>query len=203
MERSQSKIGVKAMKKVTSILSGALTTLLTIILLVTVAAVVTTQVTDGEPSLFGYQIKIVLSGSMEPGIDTGSVILVRAVDEPGVYQVGDVVTFQTYEGPLVTHRIHEVIDGGQSYITKGDNNPLPDTQVLEPSMVVGEYTGMTIPYLGHVFSFVSSDVGVIFLFIIPGVLLVLYSLYTIVQALREVDRLSKEQQQTVSSSQQE
>ncbi|EZH64918.1 hypothetical protein DH09_20640 [Bacillaceae bacterium JMAK1] len=190
------------MKKVTSILSGTLTTLLTIILLVTVAAVVTTQVSDGEPSLFGYQIKTVLSGSMEPGIDTGSVILVRAVDEPRTYQVGDVVTFQTYEGPLVTHRIHEVVDGGQSYITKGDNNPLPDTQVLEPSMIVGEYIGITIPYLGHVFSFISSDVGVIMLFIIPGVILVLYSMFTIVQAFREVDRLSKEQQ-TVSSSQQE
>ncbi|MYL61568.1 S26 family signal peptidase, partial [Virgibacillus halodenitrificans] len=47
------------------------------VLLITVAGIVlSTKLSGGEPQVFGYQLKTVLSGSMEPGIQTGSIIAV-------------------------------------------------------------------------------------------------------------------------------
>jgi signal peptidase len=53
-----------------------------IILLIGVAALVIPAKISGEqPEIFGYQLKSVLSGSMEPGIQTGSVIAIKSLEE--------------------------------------------------------------------------------------------------------------------------
>ena len=73
MRREENNEKEKIMKWINNIVSGIL-----MILLISVASVVViTKVSGGEPQLFGYQLKTVLSGSMEPGIQTGSIIAVK------------------------------------------------------------------------------------------------------------------------------
>lgn len=166
------------------------------ILLISVATlVISTKITGGQPEIFGYQLKSVLSGSMEPGIQTGSIIAVKSVDEEEKpnFQAGDVITFMGEEGNLITHRITETAstDSGVVYTTKGDNNNAPDSTPVLAENVVGFYNGFTIPYAGYVINFVQSPNGSILFMIIPGVLLIGYSAFTVWSTLRRLEDREK------------
>nr|WP_253958086.1 signal peptidase I [Metabacillus halosaccharovorans] len=166
-------------------------TCILVLLLVSVAGLVlSTKLTKGEPSVFGYQLKTVLSGSMEPGIQTGSVIAVKSVneDERKNLQKGDVITF-IEEDRLVTHRIVEVTqtDNRIQYMTKGDNNNAPDANPVLAENVEAVYNGFTIPHLGYFINFAQSPKGSILFMIIPGILLLGYSIWTIWKTLRHLE----------------
>jgi len=165
----------KTMKWINNIVSGIL-----MILLISVATVVViSKASGGEPQLFGYQIKTVLSGSMEPDIQTGSIIGVKLAEDKNDFKKGDVITFQE-EDILITHRITEVVESGDAilYRTKGDNNNAEDMNPVISDNVVAQYTGFTVPYLGYFVNFSQSKNGALLL-LIPGFLLLIYSAYTI------------------------
>lgn len=179
-------------KRVLKMISNLVTTLLFIVLLLTLFLVVSMKASGGEPSLFGYQLKTVLSGSMEPDIQTGSIISIKEVDDPTGFQTGDVITFRTDEDVLVTHRIVEVNEGGSQYITKGDANNAADVEPVNAENVVGSYIGLTIPYIGYVMNFANSSEGAALLLVIPGVFLIIYSSITIWGAFRQLEKGKKE-----------
>ena len=68
-----------------------------------------------------YSILVVLTGSMEPTIKAGEMILIKEKDE---YQVGDIVTYIDEDAYFITHRITQI--NGNECITRGDNNNLED-----------------------------------------------------------------------------
>ena len=82
---------------------------------------------ENPVKLFGYAFLVVTTGSMEPEIDAGELIIIKEKDE---YKKDDIVTILDKDDFLVTHRI---IDLDENFIvTKGDNNDLEDEQnVLE------------------------------------------------------------------------
>lgn len=158
------------------------------LLLIGVAfTVLSTKLSGGEPSVFGTQFKTVLSGSMEPGIQTGSVIAIQKDSDTTNYVKNDVITFQD-DNILITHRITEVIknEGQTAYRTKGDNNDGEDPNPVRSENVVGHYIGVTIPYLGYFINFSQSKNGA-FLLLIPGFLLVGYSFVTAWRMIDEMD----------------
>ena len=180
----------KIMKWINSFITGIL-----MILLISVASVVViTKISGGEPQLFGYQIKSVLSGSMEPGILTGSIITVKLAEDKTKFKEGDVITFQEEEDILITHRITEVVKSGDSvlYRTKGDNNNAEDMNPVLSDNVVAEYTGFTVPYVGYFINFSQSKNGA-FLLLIPGFLLLIFSAVTIWRALALIELPQKKQ----------
>jgi signal peptidase I len=84
------------------------------------------------PSLLGYDRYVIVSGSMEPAIGTGSVVYDRAVPVEEL-SVGDVVTFmpppEFHQKDPVTHRIHKISrgsNGTRKFRTKGDANESVD-----------------------------------------------------------------------------
>lgn len=180
----------KAMKWINNIISSIL-----MVLLISVAfLVVITKASGGEPQLFGYEIKTVLSGSMEPGIETGSLITIKQVDDKTKFKAGDVITYKEEEGILVTHRITEVVKSGDSvlYRTKGDNNNAEDMNPVMSENIVGEYTGFTVPKAGYFISFSQSKNGA-FLLLIPGFLLLFYSVFIIWRTLALIELPQKAQ----------
>ncbi|WP_342508600.1 signal peptidase I [Sporosarcina sp. FSL K6-2383] len=179
----------KMMKWVNSFVSGIL-----MVLLISVASIVViSKASGGEPQLFGYQLKTVLSGSMEPGMKTGSIIAVKLAEDKTGLKKGDVITFQEEE-ILITHRITEVVKSGDSvlYRTKGDNNNAEDVNPVLSDNVVAEYTGFTLPYVGYFINFSQSKNGA-FLLLIPGFLLLIYSAITIWKVLSEIELRPKKQ----------
>ncbi|GAA0136581.1 signal peptidase I [Paenibacillus sp. YSY-4.3] len=159
--------------------------------LAVLGSVLLTRLTGGEPSFYGYQLKTVLSGSMEPVIRTGSVIAIspRTADH---FQVGDIITFRADEQRLITHRIVEArsseASGQMLYRTQGDNNDAPDSTLVIPANIVGVYTGFTVPYAGYLLSFAGSKNGSLLLLIVPGLLLFLYGALSIWKVISQLEQ---------------
>ena len=99
----------------------------------------------------GHRPQPVLSGSMEPTMPVGSLVIAKAVPAESV-EVGDVVTFQNPQNAsqTVTHRIAQIrtVSGERRYWTKGDANPRRDPWVLNLPGKVGERVA-TVPYAGY------------------------------------------------------
>lgn len=90
----------------------------------------------------GMKPVYIVSGSMEPTIMTGAVILIEEADEAGRIQPGDIITFRG-RGGYVTHRLigedAEAKAEQKPYlITKGDHNRVEDFERLSAEDVVGK-----------------------------------------------------------------
>lgn len=110
------------------------------------------------PRIFGIVPRVVMSGSMEPTIMTGSVCLVNENVDPDSLEVGDVVAFTLVSGKEVTHRI--IQKDATTFRTKGDNNEDPDISPINRDQVVGE-TIASIPYLGYLIVGLKTPQGII------------------------------------------
>ena len=88
---------------------------------------------------------IVISGSMEPAISTGSLIFSSSVSTKDLH-VGEIASFERSDGVLITHRIvsKESIAGTELYSVrmKGDannnedKNPYVQSKALKPMLVI-------------------------------------------------------------------
>lgn len=133
------------------------------------------------PKFLPYQTFFVRSGSMEPAIETGELIVLTQVDASEL-DVGDVITFDRPDRPgtLVTHRIvgTEEGDAGRVFVTKGDANGSPDAWRV-PAVGTGWRYAFGLPKVGYVFGHLSSPPVRLALLIVPAVLLGLLSLIDI------------------------
>jgi signal peptidase len=128
---------------------------------------------------------VVLSGSMEPAIGAGDVVVVRDVPA-GEIDAGDVITYT--DGQRVTHRVVEVRGSGENtrFVTKGDANEDRDAEPVTPAEVEGA-VWFHVPHAGRLVLFAQSPYGLVAFVVVPGLLLVaseLRSLYR--DALTEV-----------------
>ncbi|MGD6848971.1 signal peptidase I SipW [Rossellomorea aquimaris] len=150
--------------------------------------VLSSKASGGEPTILNHQFKVVLSGSMEPTFQTGSIIVIEKAKNNAAYKKNQIITFQS-EDKLITHRIIDMKESnGQTlYITKGDNNDAPDRDYVLSQNIVGSYKDFTIPYLGYMVNYASSKIGSALLLFIPGLLLVLSAARSIFVTLKEVE----------------
>lgn len=93
----------------------------------------------------------IATGSMQPMIDPGDVVLVRKVqgmEDVEALKVGDVIQFSR-DDILINHRIIDVLeeDGIMVYQTKGDNNSAIDSRLVKIEEVKGTIVGV-IPKIG-------------------------------------------------------
>ncbi|QQK81636.1 signal peptidase I [Salicibibacter cibi] len=179
------------MKRSLKILKSTVSFLLTVFIIVTVAFVVQAQLTGGKAQVLDHEILTVLSGSMEPDIETGSVIAIETVDQARDYEVGDVITYHMPNDPetYVTHRVIDVQpnEGEIQYATQGDNNRTPDLELVEATQIIGHYNGMSVPYAGYVFDYVQSDQGIVLMLMVPGFLLLISSFIQVWKIVRDTE----------------
>lgn len=121
-------------------------------------------------NLFGnYRPFLVQSGSMEPAIMTGDVIVIQ---NKGTYLINDVVTFENNAGRVVTHRIVTVESGQEKkYSTKGDANRTGDEDIITDKQILGR-VALVIPKLGYLVAFAKSRLGVMLLIITPAIIFI-------------------------------
>ena len=133
-----------------------------------------------------YQIKVVLSGSMEPGIHTGSVVVIKPEKQ---YKIGDVVTFgkDTRKNIPTTHRIvsSRAVEGVLLFTTKGDANNSPDTTEIRMSDIHGKVV-FDVPYMGYVINFVKKPIGMFIVIILPAIFIIYDEVMKII---REIKRM--------------
>jgi signal peptidase I len=103
------------------------------------------------PRLLGYESLTVLSGSMEPALPVGSVVLDERIS-PLDARPGDVVTFPSPDdrSRLITHRVRSItVQGGDAaVVTKGDANDAPERWRVPVSGQIGRVV-YRVPKLGY------------------------------------------------------
>lgn len=117
------------------------------------------------PRLFGFQIYNVISGSMEPEIPVGSLILVEYKD-PKEIEPDEIITFYS-NGTVVTHRVTENNHFAGLLKTKGDANEGNDLYDTPYKDVVGivKYHFPLLGMLGEYFSTSSGKLLIVELII--------------------------------------
>jgi len=124
------------------------------------------------PSMQGsLHFLIALSGSMEPAINSGDIVVSSSI-APEDVAVGDIITFEDAGNPdnCITHRVYEIVESeisGVFFRTKGDANSDPDVNLIPSSRLIGRVV-FVVPYLGYIPFFAKSPLGLFFLIILPG-----------------------------------
>jgi signal peptidase I len=143
-----------------------------------------------------FEIKIVLSGSMEPSIKTGSVVVVKPVSR---YEIGDVVTFGKDDRDNVptTHRLIEtrIVSGETRFVTKGDNNDDPDGREITESDIIGKVF-LDIPYLGYILDMARKPWGFAVLIGIPALVIISDEVGKIWKEIKKVRGKKEEEPET-------
>jgi len=175
------------------ILSGTVTAVLSVVLVATVVLAITgRRAPDRIPAILDYKILSVLSGSMEPAIKTGDVIIVEPLKPDQEIVEGDVITFRAADVPdmLITHRVVGIVSvNGEpaAYVTKGDNNDTVDLSPVTRAQIVG-IQRWRVPYYGYLSEFMRTPTGIISLVIVPGVLLIAMEIRKIVLMVLEEEK---------------
>jgi signal peptidase len=125
------------------------------------------------PLLLPYRTYHVRSGSMEPAIRTGALVVLAEVDAEEI-DIGDIITFDRPDGAggRVTHRVIDVISdgGGRAFLTKGDANDVPDPWRVPVAGTQLRHV-FDVPILGYLFGWLSSPLARAGLLAVPAVAL--------------------------------
>jgi signal peptidase I len=119
------------------------------------------------PALTGHRSMTVLTGSMEPTLETGSVV-VDEVIHPTEARIGDIVTFTDPSNPgrLITHRLRSArVEGNTAHmVTKGDANDTVEKWSVPVDGEIGRVI-YHVPKLGYVRALVGTRQGYVVLMV--------------------------------------
>ena len=164
------------------------------VLVFTLVVFFMSRINGSTPSVFGYSIFRVSSGSMEPELMVGDIILDKTVDNPEDLKVGDVITFKSsdYGDMLVTHKVIKAPyeeNGKLMLQTKGIANEVEDKPIC-----VDNVKGIMIckvDYLGTVYNVFLSPWGLLILIALI-VIIFFDEIITIVKILTNNDKSVKD-----------
>ncbi len=143
------------------------------------------------PVTGAFEIKIVKSGSMEPTIHTGSVVVMKPAKS---YNVGDIIVFgkDTAREIPTTHRVidKKIVNGQTSFVTKGDANEEQDPREIGAGEVLGKVL-FSVPYAGYILDFARQPLGFALLIGLPAALIIFDEAFNIVKEIKVMRRRKK------------
>lgn len=110
------------------------------------------------PGIFRIEPRIVMSGSMEPAISTGSIVYIAKNVKPEQIEDRDIIAFRVGERMQVMHRVMKVDREDKTFITKGDANASADIGPVGYDSYEGKIIG-NIPAIGYVVQKLQSRAG--------------------------------------------
>lgn len=115
-----------------------------------------TQKLNGEqaPMVLGWGVARVLTGSMEPEIPVGALIVIKEQDS---YGVGDVVTYENARGNSITHKIVAV--EGDEIVTRGVANNAAD-EPFDASQIRGRVV-FVVPAGGKILTAATALLAIV------------------------------------------
>ena len=151
--------------------------------LLLISLMVVATLTFLAPSM-GWGVATVLSGSMEPELQVGSIVISRPVEANAIRQ-GDIISFYSPDDQqMTTHRVLAIGHSSDFYFQAGgDANEDPDGLVVPYGNVIGKVV-YHIPYLGYAAQFIKSPLGLVLTLYIPGMAIVMLEMKHILRVLR-------------------
>lgn len=118
------------------------------------------------PSIFGYKLLIVTSGSMSPVFEAEDVIIIRE-RAPEKMKEQDIITYRLKDDRVITHRVIDIFGSVNNLVlqTKGDANGIKDQYQVSSEMVEGRYL-FKIPHFGQIAGYFSHPIGSLILVIL-------------------------------------
>ena len=166
-------------KKLKIRLISGLTTVLLLLSIVACLFLTLQSLSKGYVSVGGFSIFRVVTGSMEPNIHKGAIIIAKKQDISAI-NINDVICFRTDDKILgratITHRVINVFtnpDGKTVLQTKGDANPTADTSHVTEGQLIGrviKYTGDDSK-MSDVIKFLTGDIGFIACILLPVIII--------------------------------
>lgn len=159
------------------LISGVVTAIL--IMAVVLSLFVFVQVINkGYVSIFGYSLFRVATGSMEPNISVGALLLTK--DDPiDTVEINDIVSFFSKEaymkGRIITHRVVAVEKSATGQVmltTRGDANSSTDIHRVDEENFIGKVVWVSDDenIFARLIGFLSEGVGFFSCIAIPAVL---------------------------------
>lgn len=155
---------------------SVLITVLLILAVLLCLYIVLQALTQGYVNIFGFSLFRVVTGSMEPTLSVGTLLVSKEVEMAAV-DVGDIICFRAQEsaifGKMMTHRVTEIMetaDGALMFVTKGDANLTVDGYYVTAANLVGKviwYSGAS-SLLSKIFSFFTNKVGFLACIVFPS-----------------------------------
>lgn len=149
------------------------------IIIINLILIINSYINPSElPGVFGIRPAIVLSGSMDPTIRTGDLVIIHETDAAKL-QKDDVICFMS-SGKAITHRIVEVRtddSGDVQYVTRGDNNDTEDQETVSPDQVQGIWKGTRFGEIGNAILFMQTPTGMILFIILPLLIFFLWDIW--------------------------
>lgn len=154
-----------------------------VVLVVTLNLILLVQKIQNKPaSIFGYKVFVVISGSMEPNIHVGDIVITKNVKACDL-KVGDIITFNN-DKYTITHRIIDIIQDGETYYkTKGDHNSIADKDLIKYNNIEG-VCKFRLEKIGIIFIHSKDIIRVII------IICILYLIFKIIDRKKEM-RLEK------------
>ena len=145
------------------------------------------------PRVTGAQAYTVLTGSMEPGLAPGALVVVKPTPADELV-AGDVITFQPYSGnpAVVTHRITGIyydMSGQPRIYTQGDANNVADDWALVPEQIRGKLW-YSVPQLGRVNVLLTGETRAVAITVVAGGLIA-YAVWMLGSGVRDRSREKK------------
>lgn len=110
------------------------------------------------PKLFGVEFRAVLTGSMEPDIPVGSLVVVVPTKSDKI-EIGDDITFVTASDKVVTHRVIQIDRENNTFTTYGIANGLDNKDAPNKYENIIGVVKLHIPAIGRAFSWISTTSG--------------------------------------------
>ncbi|MGG3470165.1 signal peptidase I [Neobacillus pocheonensis] len=179
------------LKKTFKVLGNVLFIVILIFTLTIGFFVIKSKINGEVPNIAGNKIYVVLTGSMVPVFDPGSIVIDKKI-KPEQIVPKDIVTFidPRDSNKLITHRVVQITNknGSLSFITKGDANDSNDPFVVPAGNVIGK-VNYWVPYLGYILEFSKSSMGMkLPLIIIPGSWFLIAQLMKVIRLIKEEKR---------------
>lgn len=161
---------------------------LVVLLGIAMVIIVVTRINGNTPTVFGYTIFRVTTGSMEPELKIGDIILDKSVEKTEI-KVGDIISYEgqgNLEGMVITHKVikapYKDEKGNTMLQTKGVANNVVDSPI-NLSQVKAKFVAK-IPYVDTLYNLFLSPWGLV-IFLLLIVLIFLDELINLIRVITD------------------
>lgn len=188
-------------RKLQNKIGSALSNLALVISVIICVSVVTQVMTNGYAQIGGISLFRIVTGSMEPEIPVGSIIVCQETDIEQI-QVNDIVCFRSLssiiKGETVTHRVIDITQNSEGellLVTRGDANLSADTEYVTRSNLIGKvnYYSKETNIMASFVNILTDRIGFLILILMPTLLIAGFILRSCMMNIRqELDRIEEE-----------
>ena len=185
-------------RNILSKIANAFTVVFIVFEIILILFIVMARVNGQTPSLFSYNLYVIVSPSMEPELMVGDVI-VSKVYKGEELKEGQIITYLGREGDvagkLITHEIvrFETIDGVEYIITQDINGGSEDPKIVKSD--VRSILKYKTKVIGPIYRLVNTPIGFMILIILPIGCIVISEVRNLTKEIKQLKEEEKKEKE--------